>query len=1022
MVITRNLQLTVKKTNRQQKTLEGALQTISRNGERISVSSRVAELDQIMPHHLGVSKAILDLVIFCHQDESLWPMSEPAILKKKFDEIFEALKYTKAIDNIKTLRKTKGEDLKRLKDSEQYSKDIKNKGDKAEKDSRELDAAVSDLKAQIRDHEKKAREADKNYQDASDRAAKYTTIIGSLENKRARQEMLRGHLNELDKYLQKRDESDEWLQAEVDHHDIRMADHRKLQAQQTNEYQELERSSQKAETKLSSKHVEAGKYEERKASHQQQIEKRKTLVMETSRQHNIRGYDTELDDIQINEYVDKISRLSKEQSAAVDNARHETEREIRTAQDVLNKIREQKSVLVESKNAAKEQVNAITNTLRTKQSQLNDVETDEGSKAILEANIEDIEARLIKARADSSQGSWDSKIKENDSQLRVLDRDYGQANEDYLQGNKQAGELARLDQLKKDAAECQRNLNKMRGVHGDRLKVLIGHSWEPSQLENHYQSAIDQKGSQLKDVEREREAVSREMEQVDYKLSNIKADLKKAEKELKMCIKTLNDNVEGEPEDYVETLSNIQEARDLYKADFDNFENTRRYFAKGITVAQGSHLCNLCQRQFHGKELTNFVKKMEEKLAKQTAEKVAQDLEEAEEDLRKAKEAGSSYDAWLRLSKEEIPKMREEFRRFGSDREKLINDLEEHDKLVKDKEEAKLDTESLAKPVINIVKYQNDLERFTTQADEITIAQKDSGMPLSLDETRHQLQKLQSSIQSIRSNSEKMRADKERVRALISSLELDLSKESNSLSAATYRLEKKHDISKQIDELRLASQDHQNTIKSIGLKLQALTPQYAEEEIKIEDVQRRGRKKESGLQQEASRLHDSVGRLEVAARNIASYLEDGGPAKLNQCRREIQDMEREIFDRKEQQRRVTIAINRVGQELVNQENTKRTITDNIAYRRSLRELETVENEIVELGAENDDADRNHWLKQKSYWQRILNENTTQKASKLGAARAKDDELVRLVKDWQTEYRDAAKNFKKAHIQVEVCEE
>ena len=1022
MVITRNIQLTVKKTARQTKTLEGSLQTKSRNGERTSVSSRVAELDQIMPHHLGVSKAILELVIFCHQDESLWPMSEPLSLKKKFDEIFEALKYTKAIDNIKALRKAKADELKRLKDQEQYSKDIKNKGDKAERDARELSAALDNIKAEIRDHDQKAKEADENYRDASDRAAKYMTIIGSLDNKKSRQQMLQSHLNDLEKYLKKRDESDERLQAELDHHHTRMAEHQKLEKQQTIEYQELERSSQKAEAKLSSKHAEAGKYEEQKASHLQQIEKRKALVMETSRQHNIRGYDTDLDDMQISEYIDKISRLSKDQNAAVEKARRDTEREIRKAQDILNKLGEQRSVLTENKNAAKQRINTNTITLRAQQSQLNEIETDEGGKAILEANIEEVQLRLRKAKEDSRNGSWDSKLKDNESQLNLLNEEHRRVNEDYLEGTKHAGELARLDQLKKDVAECQRNLNKMKGVHGDRLKMVTGHFWEPTNLEDHFQRAINQRNSELKQAEQDRETISREKEQVDYRLSNTKADLKKAEKESNMCLQILNDNVGGEPMDYIETLSNIQEARDLFKADSDNFENTRQYFAKGINVAQGESHCNLCKRQFHGRELTDFVKKMEEKLAKLTAEKVAKDLKEAEEDLRKAKGAGSSYDTWSRLSKTEIPKLHGDIRNYSSDRERLIHDLEEYDRAVKDKEEAKLFSESLVKPVTNIVKYQNDLERFANQAKEITINQKDSGMPLTLDETRQQLQTIQGSIQDVRSKSDKLRAERERARALVSSLELELSKESNNLSNATYQLDKKQNIARQIDELRTAGQDYQDTIKSVDLKLHELTPQYAEEETKREDVQRRGRDKESGLQQEASKLHDSVRRLELAAKNIAAYLENGGSANLDKCGREIKAIGQEIRDKKDQQRQVTIAINRIQKEMANQESTKRTISDNITYRRHLRELEGVKNDISKLSAENDDADREHWLKQTQYWKRVLTEHTTEKTSKLGAARAKDDELVRLMKDWETEYKDAAKKFKRAHIEVEVGED
>ena len=38
---------------------------------------------------------MLDNVIFVHQEESNWPLADGATLKKKFDEIFSATKYTK---------------------------------------------------------------------------------------------------------------------------------------------------------------------------------------------------------------------------------------------------------------------------------------------------------------------------------------------------------------------------------------------------------------------------------------------------------------------------------------------------------------------------------------------------------------------------------------------------------------------------------------------------------------------------------------------------------------------------------------------------------------------------------------------------------------------------------------------------------------------------------------------------------------------------------------------------------------
>eukprot|EP00955_Chlamydomonas_euryale_P052519 355181-Chlamydomonas_euryale.AAC.11 len=49
----------------------------------------------MVPSLMGVSKAVLENVIFVHQEESNWPLAEGRVLKDRFDDIFSATKYTK---------------------------------------------------------------------------------------------------------------------------------------------------------------------------------------------------------------------------------------------------------------------------------------------------------------------------------------------------------------------------------------------------------------------------------------------------------------------------------------------------------------------------------------------------------------------------------------------------------------------------------------------------------------------------------------------------------------------------------------------------------------------------------------------------------------------------------------------------------------------------------------------------------------------------------------------------------------
>jgi DNA repair protein RAD50 len=47
-------------------------------------------MDKEIPELMGVSTPILNKVIFCHQEESSWPLAEPSAVKAEFDEIFAA--------------------------------------------------------------------------------------------------------------------------------------------------------------------------------------------------------------------------------------------------------------------------------------------------------------------------------------------------------------------------------------------------------------------------------------------------------------------------------------------------------------------------------------------------------------------------------------------------------------------------------------------------------------------------------------------------------------------------------------------------------------------------------------------------------------------------------------------------------------------------------------------------------------------------------------------------------------------
>ena len=1019
MVISRKLQLTVKKNTRQQKTLECTLM-VNKDGERSALSSRVAELDQIMPQNLGVSKAILDSVIFCHQDESLWPMSEPLALKKKFDEIFEALKYTKAIDNIKSLRKAQNEALKVFRNTEQFTKDIKDRGEKAKKRSNALEVELEDLKEQMAELHNKMEEAEEKWIEASNKGAQYTSVIKDLEHSRKREGWLETTVQELGHELkEQRKESDEWLQAELDQYAERMAAYKQQEMQQREDYERLKRKIQAIGEKLRRKDAEAGGYQQERASHEEKTKRREMMIKKTSSDYKIRGYEHNLEETQIDEFMGKISNLLKDQNAAVDKTRRDKEHEKQKVQDVLTQLDKQRSTLKERRKSAKEQAAANEHKIGSFQSDLDKIETDEAKKAILADDIKDLELRLSNSRDDWKNGSWDSKLQEDRIQLRKLEDEKTRLQEDFTLVSKQADNRAQLNIAKKEAADCERNLQKMKDVYGWRLEAILGHGWQPSSLEADFRRINDERSRLLRDAERERESVSRRLEQLDFKLNSARSDRNKYEKELAACVKKLSDNVEGEPGDYPKTLSAIQKDRDTLKADCDNYENERKYFMDGIALAQKEHKCKLCLRGFQTKEQTDFMSRLEKKITKQAMTQIREELSVLEDDLRNTKDAGPSYETWIRLSQEELPKILADQKRLGLEREDLLRENEEHDKIVEDRVEARRDSESLASPVKNIIDYVRDLAKYSGRLQVLTAELKDTGITHTIDEIREQMRVLGGKSRDKMDSIEKLGLEKERIQSQIINLELELSKAKSNLSSAQHQLEKRADMLKNIEDLKVLNREFREQVKRLDAQLKELDPQIETEEAKVVDIEQRGSDKERNLRQEAMRLSESLTQLKLASKDIDAYSREDCDEKLQQCQREIESAQREKDNVEEEVMRVTRLTNKIQKELTNHDANKRTIADNLKYRRSLRDLQDVKTEIAQLSAQNAEADQNHWKKESRYWEGQHDLFKTQRTSLLGSSKAKDDELKRLMKEWEVDYKDAALNYKKAHIEVEV---
>lgn len=1019
MVATRSLQLTVKKTTRQQKTLEGNLMMI-KNGERTSISSRVAELDQIMPQYLGVSKAVLDSVIFCHQDESLWPMSEPSVLKKKFDEIFEAMKYTKAIDNIKALRKKQNEELGKFKIMEQHAKEDKDKADRAEKRSVKLQDEIEALREETQHMSKEMRRvadlADKAWKESES----YAQVLGALEGKRIEAKSIQTTIDNLKRHLVELDDSDEWLQSTLDEFETKQIQYQEQEETQKENYMELKERIEQTRHRLGLKQAENGKYENDKANFERQVQRRQNMINEIARGNNIRGVDDNMDQSEIDAFMQKIRRFLREQNQTFDRVKREAQRELREVQDTLNEIGQRKSALQEIKNAATRQIAANEKEAATHQAKVNEIEVDEGVQASLEAKIEDITSNLDHAKERFKAASWDQKIQDINAEIRHLEDQSSALNAELIESTKKAGDLARLDHLKREAKDKELSLQTMKAAHGDRLAKVVGAGWQPETLERDFQLAIDQESKQVADAERDRDGVQRELEQAQFKLSNAKKNLKQRQKELDDCVKEIQEAVDAEPSEYPDIVKERQAQYDLARKDADQYAGMGEYLTKCLDAARRTKLCRTCQRSFKNEaELQTFTKKLEALVRKAGLDAEDEVLKGLEQDLETARGASAAYDSWVRLTETDIPELEKEERDYESQGDQLLERLESHDRTVSEKSESKRDVESLSKTVTTIGRYDAEIKSITSQIQDLSSKQQDASASRTLQDIQDEISVASEKSRELKKSLTKLTNEKDQTRSEINKLELQLRDVRENLNKVKFQLEKKADLLVRMEEYKTLNAQQREAIEKADQDIESLTPELLQAQARYDDISQRSETRERDLQHEINRLSDSIHQLDLANEDINSYNERGGPGQLEKSKQELSEIEKEISKLEAEQSEITREINKISTQLKDSENTKRQYSDNLTYRQATRSLDKVLEEIEGLEAQNAEVDRSRFKQESERWTREHNAIAAKQASKMGEMKSKDDQLMQLLADWNTDYKDAASKYKEAHIKVET---
>lgn len=211
-----------RRTTQQCKTLESALQTYDAAGKKVSQSYRCADMDREVPELMGVSKAIIESVIFAHQEDANWPLADSSTLKKKFDDIFAATRYTKALEAIKKFRKEQAQEVKELKLKLETIAAYRQQAHKCLDNEQRLARRLERLREDRDAARARATDAEREFEALRQAAEAHKDTVARIAEARARLVEVEARVAELQRALGEHaaaDESDAQLRTALQHFD-----------------------------------------------------------------------------------------------------------------------------------------------------------------------------------------------------------------------------------------------------------------------------------------------------------------------------------------------------------------------------------------------------------------------------------------------------------------------------------------------------------------------------------------------------------------------------------------------------------------------------------------------------------------------------------------------------------------------------------------------------------------------------------------------------------------------------------
>uniref|UniRef100_A0A8C1VUC6 RAD50 homolog, double strand break repair protein n=1 Tax=Cyprinus carpio TaxID=7962 RepID=A0A8C1VUC6_CYPCA len=956
--VRRSMQSTQKGKKNEFKTLDGV---ITRGGKERLIT-KCAEMDHEMISALGVSKAVINHVIFCHQEESNWPLSEGKALKQKFDEIFSVTRYTNVLDALRKLRikqtsivKTCHMELKYLKQNKEKAQEIRELLSTKEAQLSSSIESVQHIESQIDTLKNRLNDIDSSLS----KVTKLDNDIKALDSRKKQMEDDNRELEE--KIKQVFQGSDDQLQDMYQNHQrtVKEKEHRLTECQ--HELERAGRDCQRMNHIKSDLLVEQGRLQLEADRHTQNIKKRDTQVKSLASSLELEGYDrTPLNERQVQSFHRQVKERLDQDSEAFNQTMHDIEEKKTQKQQCIDDLRDKKTGLERTIELKRDIQAKKQQELKNIKSDLQRLEGSSGRLQELDTELQKAEHELDNAVQACTVDSLKAEVIELQKEKTKLDQAQRRLDQEMELLNTHTAACTQMDMLKKTKIEKEEQVRKIKSRYNEELVSLLGHFPSKKELE-------DWIYSKTKEINSTRERLSKmnkELASGEQNKTHFTAEIKHKEEQLASYEERLF-NVCGS-QDFELDLNKLKDELEKCSKQIAMLTGATAVYSQFISqlTEEGEPCCPVCQRVFPSEaELQDVINDMQSKLRL-----VPDKLKNTEHDLKRKEHRHEEIIALkpirqytVELQEKELPELRNKLQHVNRDIEKLKGDTEEQETLLCTLMSEEETAKACLQDISHMDRYQLDLKdverkiaQHAAKLQGVDLSRTMQQVSQEKQETQHRLDITCSKIELKR---KLIQDQQDHIQALRSS----------------------------VNEIR----GEKLQISSNMQKLQQLEEQCVEFTTEIQTLHR---------DIQVRKKFNFIGSLNTAFISITKYIKDGKDSYKEKKETELQEVDKQLHEAEKQREKINKDMGNIRQDIDTQKVQERWLQDNLTLRKRVEELKEVSREHEELLKEMGNMQDLQLSNDRQEVERKLEDLKKNRSVALGRQKGYEDEILRFRKE------------------------